>query len=407
MNGLRVGIGEGGGYGKMLAQMMVYGETEWDTWQLDPRRITSFANTEYTALKAIEDYQHEFRWHLPHEHRPAGRPAKTSPLFPVFKAKGAAFGVVNGWERVSFFKPSQDFQESHGYGFQNWHPVVDAEIAALRAGVGLAELSGFNHFRISGAGALDWLDSLTCSPVSRKIGKASLIYFLTPKGNVAGEATIVPLAKDEVFFGSAATAEDHDKDWLMDHLPADSGIRIASYTNTHTLIEVAGPKVREMLAYVSPRSNFEQKTFPWLSAQPVFLGHVAALAIAISYSGGQAFELHIPNTQLHAAYDILMQAGLRFGLSHFGMYAIDALRLEKGYGHWKGDFLTEFNPIEAGLSRFVDMGKAFPGKSGLEAQIAAGNRRERVLLAIDSTTAPAQPGEGVFRAGSPVGVNSP
>ena len=51
MNGLRVGIGEGGGYGKMLAQMMVHGETEWDTWQLDPKRITQFANTEYTALK--------------------------------------------------------------------------------------------------------------------------------------------------------------------------------------------------------------------------------------------------------------------------------------------------------------------------------------------------------------------
>jgi len=76
MNGLRVGIGEGGGYGKMLAQMMVHGETEWDAWQLDPRRITGVASTEYTALKSIDEYQHEFRWHLSHEHRPAGRPAK-------------------------------------------------------------------------------------------------------------------------------------------------------------------------------------------------------------------------------------------------------------------------------------------------------------------------------------------
>ena len=128
MNGLRVGIGEGGGYGKMLAQMMVHGETEWDTWQLDPRRITRFANTEYTALKSIEDYQHEFRWHLPHEHRPAGRPAKTSPLYPLLKAKGAEFGVVNGWERANFYKIDPDFNESHGYAFQNWHDLVDAEI---------------------------------------------------------------------------------------------------------------------------------------------------------------------------------------------------------------------------------------------------------------------------------------
>nr|WP_285673577.1 hypothetical protein [Limibaculum sp. NKW23] len=81
---------------------MVHGETEWDTWQLDLRRITSFANTEYTALKAVEDYRHQFRWHMPHEHRPAGRPAKTPPLYPLLQAKGAAFGVVNGWERTSF-----------------------------------------------------------------------------------------------------------------------------------------------------------------------------------------------------------------------------------------------------------------------------------------------------------------
>jgi len=85
INGVRVGIGEGGGYGKVLAQMMVHGEAEWDTWQLDPRRITRYANREYTALKAIEDYQNEFRWHMPHEHRPAGRPAKTTPLYPILK----------------------------------------------------------------------------------------------------------------------------------------------------------------------------------------------------------------------------------------------------------------------------------------------------------------------------------
>ena len=403
MNGLRVGIGEGGGYGKMLAQMMVHGETEWDTWQLDPRRITHFANTEFTALKSIEDYRHEFRWHLPHEHRPAGRPAKASPLYPVLKAKGAEFGVVNGWERTNFHKPDARFQESHGYTFQNWHDVVGAEIEGLRSNVGLAELSGFNHYRISGRGALDWLSSLTCSPVSTRIGKASLCYFLTPKGNIEGEATIVPLPNGDIFYGSAATAEVHDIDWLNEHLPESSDIRIEVCTNTHTMMVLAGPKTRQLLAAVSPRSRFDQQDFPWLTAQRIFIGHVEALAIAISYSGEQAFELHIANTQLHAAYEILADAGEKFGLTHFGMYAIDSMRLEKGYGHWKGDFITEYNPIEAGLARFVNLDKAFVGKSGLLEQIEAGNRKERIVLELDSATAPAQPGDGVFSGGVPIG----
>ena len=127
------------------------------------------------------------------------------------------------------------------------------------------------------------------------------------------------------------------------------------------------------------------------------------MAIAISYSGEQAFELHIPNTQLYAAYEILNSAGEDFGLPHFGMYAIDSMRLEKGYGHWKADFITEFNPIEAGLERFVDLNKDFPGKEGLLAQTEAGYRKLRVVLAIDSNDAPTQPGEGVFHKGIAVG----
>ncbi|MEO9459673.1 MAG: FAD-dependent oxidoreductase [Lentilitoribacter sp.] len=403
MNGLRVGIGEGGGYGKMIAQMMVHGETQWDTWQLDPRRITSFANTEFTALKSIEDYQYEFVWHQPHEHRPAGSPAKTSPLYPILKNKGAEFGVVNGWERTEYYKPSTDFETSHGYAFQNWHDVVADEIDALVKNVGLAELSGFNHFRIRGKGALEWLSSLTCSRVSHKIGKANLCYFLTPNGNIAGEGTIVPLENGDIFYGSAATAEYHDMDWLTERLPWNSDIQIESYTNTHTLLVIAGKNTRNLLAKVSPRTNWSQKSFRWLTAQRVFIGHVEALAIAISYSGEQAFELHIPNTQLYAAYEILTKAGNDFNLSHFGMFAIDSMRMEKGYGHWKGDFITEFNPIEAGLDRFVDLEKDFPGKQGLIDQIKVGSRQQRVIIEIDSKIAPAQPNEGVFTNGRPIG----
>ena len=128
MNGLRVGIGEGGGYGKMLAQMMVHGETEWDCWQLDPRRITAYADQTYTAAKVVEDYQNEFRWHRPHEHRPAGRPAKATPLYPLLKEKGAVFGQVNGWERVEYYKPREAFQETHSYRFDSWHSVVAEEV---------------------------------------------------------------------------------------------------------------------------------------------------------------------------------------------------------------------------------------------------------------------------------------
>ena len=115
-------------------------------------------------------------------------------------------------------------------------------------------------------------------------------------------------------------------------------------------------------------------------------------------------ELHVPNSQLYAAYETLTKVGADFELTHFGMYAIESMRLEKGYGHWKADFITEFNPIEPALDRFVNLDKDFPGKEGLLTQIAAGKRKVRVLLTLDSTIAPAQPGEGVFHDGIAIGT---
>ena len=404
MNGIRVGIGEGGGYGKMLAQMMVHGETEWDTWQLDPRRITSFANTEYTALKSIEDYQMEFQWHMPHEHRPAGRPAKTTPLYPVLQAQGAAFGVVNGWERTNFYKPTPDFAEEHSYHFCNWHDVVKAEVKAVQTRVGIAELSGFNRFEITGTDAAAWVDSLTCTKLPKAAGRVGLCYFLSNNGNIDAEATVVKFSENRLWYCSAAAAEYHDMDWLTERLPAGSDIEITSLTNSHTVLIIAGPQARAVMDAVCPRTSFAQTDFPWMTAKPCFIGHVEAMVMAVSFSGEQAFEVHIPNIQLHAAYLALTKAGEAFGLTHFGMYAIESMRMEKGYGHWKGDFITEFNPVEASVERFVDMSKTFPGKDGLQRQIALGNRRNRVLIELDDTTAPAHAGEAIFDDDTPVGT---
>jgi len=403
INGLRVGIGEGGGYGKMLAQMMVHGETEWDCWQLDPRRIPRGSTLEYTALKAIEDYQHEFQWHLPHEHRPAGRPLRTTPLYSLLQQQGACFGVVNGWERVSFFKPSAGFSEEHGYRFNNWHDVAKREVESLCRGVGILELSGFNRYSITGPGVLDWIDSLSCSKVPAKHGKVSLNYFLNDRGNLSGEATLALLDNDYLWYGSAAAAELHDWDWLHARLPGDGSIRIESLTSDYTALVIAGPRARELIEAVSPRNDWSPAGFPLMSVRQCLLGHFAVVVMSVSYCGESGYELHIPNQQLVGAYRLLLQHGEPLGLSGFGIYALESMRIEMGYGHWKADFIDEYNPCEAGLERFVNLEKSFTGQEGLLQQIESGPRRRRVLLEVDCASAPCQPGESVYCENEVVG----
>ncbi len=401
--GLRAGIGESGGHGKLLAEHIVHGECEWDAWFLDPRRFTRYANTEHTCLKAIEDYQNEFHYHLPHEHRPAARLARTTPLYPVLDRMNAAWGVVAGWERALFFKPKADFVDEHGYRFSETEEVVAQEIAHLREKVSIMEVSGFNRYEIAGPGVEDFLDRMICGRLPTEVGKVSLCYLLTEKGNVLSEATLVKLGPERYWWGSAAAAEWHDRDWLRRFMPDTVGLR--EMAGTHTILVVAGPRSRALLQSVSPRRDWSAPSFPWLRAKPMFIGHAEVVAMSVSFSGELAYELHVPNEQLYLVWQLLHEAGRDFDLGHFGLYATESMRLEKGFLHWKADLIYEHNPYEAGLERFVKLDKGdFVGRDALLAQVERGPRKLLVSLVVDCDVGPAHGGDPVFAGAAQVGT---
>ncbi|MEM7598930.1 MAG: FAD-dependent oxidoreductase [Pseudomonadota bacterium] len=402
--GLRAGLGEGGGHGWLLAQQIVHGEACYDTWMLDPRRFTGHANVELCALKAIEDYQNEFRFHFPHEHRPAGRPMKTTPLTPILAAEGAEFTVVNGWERADYFKPSPEFHETHSFRFNEAFDVVAKEVEAVQTRVGLCEVNGFNRYEMTGADVHEFLDRMICGAVPKRAGRVGLGYLLNDHGMVKAEATIANLPDGRVWYGSAAAAEWHDMDWLSAHVRANEDVHIRSLTNDHTILVLAGPKARDVLSAVS-RADWSAEAFPWLSVREAFVGIAPAVVMGVSFSGELAYEIHVHNAQLYAAYLALRQAGEAHGLSMFGARAVDAMRLEKGFLHWKSDILTEFDPYETGLDRFVRMNKPdFVGKQALEARRAAGPTRMLVSMEITGRDAPAHGGASVMQNGSVVGT---
>ncbi|MBW4710211.1 FAD-dependent oxidoreductase [Roseobacter sp. YSTF-M11] len=402
--GLRAGLGEGGGHGWLLAQQIVHGEACYDTWVIDPRRFTSHANVELTALKAVEDYQNEFRFHFPHEHRPAGRPMKTTPLTPVLAGEGAAFGVVNGWERLEYIKPEAAFHEDYSFKFNNVFDIVAAEVSAVQNAVGLTEVSGFNRFELTGDGVHEFLDRMICGRVPRKPAKVGLGYLLTHDGMLKSEATIANLPDGRVWYGSAAAAEFHDMDWLLSHLRPDDDVQIKSLTNEHTILVLAGPKARDVMTSVS-RANWSAAAFPWLAVRDCFIGIAPAVAMSVSFSGELAYELHVPNAHLYAAYRALRQAGQAHGLTLFGSRAVESMRIEKGYLHWKSDILTEFDPFETGLHRFVTLDKAdFIGKTALLARKALGPAKKLVTLHLDTADAPAHGGASVLSGGAVVGT---
>ncbi len=398
------GIAQGGGGGKIAAEIIVEGEAEWDTWAVDPRRYTDFANRAYTVAKAVELYQNEYAVAYPFQEWPAGRPAKTTPLYDLLKEKGALFGARGGWERATWFAPDgAQAAAQPSFRRPGWFEAVGRECRAVRQDIGVLDLGGFSKYEVTGPGAADFLDGLIAGPLP-SVGRIALSYMLTSKGGILSELTITRLGEGRFFLCSAATAEWHDHQWLLRHMPDDGSVAIENITPRLGTLVVAGPKTRDVLSRITG-ADLSNAAFPWLSARPMDVGLTSLLALRINYVGELGWELHMPVESEKAVYEALMTAGAEFGIADFGMYAMESLRLEKCYRAWKVDLTHDYTPFEAGLERFVRLNKGpFIGREALLEQQQQGVPQRLVPLVVDAVDADAPACATVFHDGANVGL---
>ncbi len=401
--GFSFGIVQGGGAGKLMAEWIVEGEPEWDIWSCDSRRYSEYATPEYTRARAVELYQNEYAIGYPNEERPAGRPAKTTPVYGLLKGKGAQFGARGGWERATWFVPEgQEAKEELSFHHTNWFEAVAGECKAVRERVGVLDLGGFAKYEVMGPGAEAFLNRLVAGKLPKE-GRVSLSYFLNDKAHIVSEVTITRLADEIFYLCSAGAAEWHDHHWMLKHMPLDGSVRIENITPQHGTLIVAGPRARDVLSKVT-KAPLDNASFPWLSARRIEIGMATVMALRVNYVGELGWELHVPIEYQLPVYEAVMAAGAEFGIADFGMYALDSLRMEKCYRAWKIDLTHEYTPLDASLDRFVDYGKDFIGREALQRQQQAGAKERLVPLLIESSDVDAPYCATVLKDGQTVGL---
>ncbi len=393
------GITQAGGAGKVLAEWVTEGMTEWDMWAVDPRRYTEYADQDYCNRKAMETYGHEYAMHFPHHEWPAGRDKKHSALHSRLEAAGAVFGPYNGWERANWFaKPGDDTSEAASETWLRdgpWQPRIRQEVEAVRDHCGMLPITGFSRYRIAGPGARAFVDGLTASRLP-KPGRVGLAYFPDDKGRILTETSVMVHSDDEVGIITAALAQWHDAEIFSRQAP--EGITVTDHTRDVECLLVTGPESREILA---PLTEGHDLSRSWLSAS--FEGRVAGqdcAMVRVSFAGELGWEIHADPAAMPAIWDALSEAGV----TPFGMYALNAMRIEKGYRAWKGDLSTDYTLLQGALDRFIDWSKPdFTGKAAMEAEKQAGVTRRFVTLKVDAGAADAPYMSTLSHSGEVVG----
>jgi dimethylglycine dehydrogenase len=378
------GIAQGGGAGKVLAEWVIEGATEWDMWSCDPRRFTDYADRGHAIAKGIEVYGHEYAMHFPHHAWPAGRDKRLSPVHETVKELGGQMGAYGGWERANWFaKEGDDTSEEATQTWTRegpWAKRIREECLAVRDTVGMLDLPGFSWFHLKGAGAKDWLRGMITGGIP-KIGRIGLGYFADDAGRIITELSILRLDEDEMYLISAGAAQWHDRDWLERHIPEGSGITLENQTGERCCEIVAGPASRALFAEISDADL----SMPWLTFQEATIAGARVLMIRVSYAGALGWEVHSRTADTPKVYAAIIEAGKNHGLRPFGMFALNSLRLEKGYRAWKGDLSTDYTVLQGGLDRFVKWDKEnFKGKAALENERQQGVKKRFATMIVDA-----------------------
>ncbi len=355
--GIQIGITHSAAAGKAITEWITEGETEWDLSAWDPRRFGGWATPDYATKRTVELYGLQYAIPYPHRLLSSARPVQGTPLYDDLASKGAVFGQIGGWERAFWFDVNGT-NDPERLSFRNdepWQTAVRAECMAVRDRVGVMDHGGFTKYEVTGSGATSFLSNVFCGSMP-KVGRVKLSYMLTPKGMVWSEATIARLAEDRYLLCGPTLAVQRDFDWLQHRLPDDGSVQLAMGSKRDGALMVMGPKSRELLASIST-VDLNRETAPWMSVSELEIAGIPVTAMRVSYVGELGWELHVSSGDLKALYDAIWIAGEPLGLVDFGSYALNAMRLEKGYHGWGADFGTEYTVYDASLDKFVNLDK--------------------------------------------------
>ncbi len=380
------GIAAAGGAGRALSEWIVENRPPMDLWQADIRRFASFhGNAAFLRERASEVVGVHYFVAFPNRELESGRGLRRSPLHDRLRERGASFGSKMGWERANWFAPAGTAPETiYSFGRQNWFPYAAAEHRACREAVALFDQTSFSKFLLQGPDAEAALQWICANDVAVTQGRIVYTAMLNDRGGFESDLTVTRLAGDAYLIVTGSGQTTRDLDWIRRHIPAGARAALTDVTGAYAVLGVMGPRSRALLSRASA-ADLSNAGFPFATSREIGIGPATVRASRITYVGELGWELYVPVEFAAGVYDTLREAGRDLGLADAGYYAIDSLRLEKGYRAWGRELTTDDTPLEAGLGWAVrfDKGADFLGREALRAHQKRALAKRLVSLVLE------------------------
>jgi aminomethyltransferase len=286
-----------------------------------------------------------------------------------------------------------------GYRMPVQYTGIIPEHRAVRASVGLFDLSHMGEFEVRGPGSLEFLEKMTTNDVgSLHTYQVQYSVMMNAEGGIVDDLVIYHLPEGAMLVVNAANI-DKDYAWLKEHCPP--GVQLINRSDDIALIAIQGPRSQEIMTKIVD-CDLDEIAY-YTAAEGTVNGHRIIFS-RTGYTGEDGFEIYLPNELAKDCWEVAMELGQRFDIVPIGLGARDTLRLEMKYALYGNDIDDTTNPIEAGLGWVVKLNKPtrFIGWEHANAMKTAGPKRKLSAFTMDEKAIPRH-GCEIRVNGEPVG----
>ena len=403
--GTRRGSQRGGGGERGWAAGVVGGAPAGDLWPVGSRRLAGCeGNDAFLRDRVPEVLGVHYKMPWPLRELEKARPVRRSPVYDRLKAKGACFGSKMGWERANWFATGgAPATMEYSWGRGTWFDRAAEEHRAAREAVAVFDQTSFSKFLLQGGDAEDVVQRLCANDMAVEPGRVVYTGLLNERGGYESDLTVTRLSGDAYFIVSGSAQTTRDLDWIRRAIPPKARASLTDVTSAYAVFGVMGPSARTLLAGVAG-ADLGNEAFPFATMRDIGIGRAPVRALRITYVGELGWELYVPVEFAPSVYDDLVRAGRDLDLRDAGYYALDSLRLEKGYRAWGRDIGPDRTPLEAGLAFAVCLDKPFTGREALVRQREQGLTQRVVPVCLADPEPLLCGGALILRDGQSVGA---
>jgi len=386
-----IGIGSGGGVGKVTAEWLINGHINEDIFSYDIKRFQKFhSELGFIKERITETLGDLYGMHWPFKQHKTSRDQKLTPYHDEMKKAGACFGVTGGYERPMWYATNgQKPEYEYSYNYQNWYPAVEYETKNTRENVGLFDLTAFSKYDLKGKNVHFELQKLCTANIKNEPGKTTYTQMLNEDGGIETDLTVVCFDKEYFRIITSAANRERDKFHILKHLSQD--IDFKDVTDDIACLGLFGPKSEDLLQKLT-KDNISRDVINFASFKKIQIDNIDIFVQRLSYVGEYGFELYMDINNSKKIFNLITDNGKEFNLSLCGMHALDTMRMETGFLHWGHDISPEENQYQAGLNFAISFKKNvdFIGKDSL-AKIKNKPLDKRMMMFTLRDNQPGQP----------------